>query len=115
MRHSANESRLTCRGEIDVAAATTLQHAIDAVMATHPTVLLVDWRSVPSVALAGIDVLLEAANECRSKGSVLRLMPSDAARRIFDIVGWDDIEEAEDPFALPAEVEQALVRVLSMN
>lgn len=67
------------------------------------------------VSLAGVDVILEAANVCRSKGGVLRLIPGDAGRRVLDIVGWDDIEEVKDPFALPAEVEHALVSVLSMN
>ncbi len=115
MRHSMEESRLTCRGEIDGATAASLQTAIDVVMATHPPVLLVDWRAVSSVALAGVDVLLEAANECRSKGSVVRLIPGDVGRRVLDIVGWDDIEEVRDPYAVSAEVEEALVDALSMN
>ena len=106
---------MICRGDIDIATTPSLKHALDVVMSTDPPVLLVDWRSVSCVALAGVDVLLEAANECRSKGAVLRLIPGTAGRRLLDIVGWDDIEEAQDPFAFPAEVEHALLSVLSMN
>ncbi|MDQ3963680.1 MAG: STAS domain-containing protein [Actinomycetota bacterium] len=92
-----------------------MEYALGLVMTTDPPALVVDWRTVSFVALVGVDVLLEAAGECRSKGSVLRLIPGDAGRRVLDLVGWDDVEEITDPFAIPSEVEAALVNVLSMN
>lgn len=115
MRHTSGESRLTFRGEIDVATVPILERAVALVMTTRPPVLLIDWRPVTFVALDGVDVLKEAAAEARATGNVLRLVPGDTGRRVLDIVGWDDIEEAQDPFAVPAEVEQALVNLLSMN
>ena len=115
MSHTVSETRLVCRGEIDVTTVQTLAHALETVMTTNPPVLFVDWRSVSFVALAGVDMLSAAARECRAKGIKLHLAPSDPARRVLDIVGWTWIEEAPDEYALPRAVEDALVRALSMN
>lgn len=113
--HTASESRLVCKGEIDIFTAPELSEAIAMVMTTNPPLLFVDWQRVSFVGVAGVDVLESAARVCRARGIKLQVALSDSTRRVLDIVGWGSIEEAPGAYRLPSEVEDALVRALSMN
>lgn len=113
--HTASQSRMVCRGEIDTSTAPELSDAIAMIMTTNPPHLLVDWQRVSFLGLSGVDVLESATRACRAKGIKLQAALNDSARRVLDIVGWGSIEEAPDAYGLPREVEDALVRALSMN
>lgn len=115
LSHTASESRLVCRGEIDVATAAELEDAIAMVMTTNPPVLSVDWQRVSFVGLTGLDILESTARECQARGIRFQVALSGSTRRLLDIVGWGSIEESSDSYGLPSEVEDALVRALSMN
>jgi len=113
--HTATESRLVCRGEIDISTAPELSEAIAMVMTTNPAVLTLDWQRITFVGLPGVDVLESATRACRARGIKLQVALSDSTRRVLNIVGWGTIEEASESYGLPSEVEDALVRALSMN
>ncbi len=114
MSHGLTESAVICRGEVDVTTAPLLAGALQLVGATLPSVLFVDMRNVSFLALAGADVLMDAAKDCRAKGISLWIVASPSVRRVLDILGWGEVHETGD-LEVPTEVRDALQRVLSTN
>ncbi len=114
MAHGPTESAVICRGEVDATTAPLLAGALQLVGATLPSVLFVDMRNVSFLALAGADVLMDAATDCRVNGISLWIVASPSVRRVLDILGWGEIEQTDD-LDVPKEVRDALQRVLSIN
>ena len=111
MSFRESKSTLRCAGEIDLIGEEKLRTAITMVMRTDPLVLHLDLSMVSFLGLGGAEVVLEAAKTCRELGIVVRLTPSPAVRRVFDLIGWGLIErETPDDYDLPQELESALTK-----
>ena len=113
--HRGPESRVICRGELDVYAAPRIEEAFDVVVETQPSVLFIDWRSVSVLTSDVAAVFLRATRKCHERGVKVRVAASPAAQRVLDILGWNHIDDAQEGFALPIQVEDALHKVISAN
>lgn len=80
---------VTVHGEIDMASAPLLQSALDEVLRGTPPAVVVDMSNVGFLGSAGLSVLV-AASETAGSG-VLRVVPSDAARRPIELTALDQL------------------------
>lgn len=79
-------------GEMDLTAADPFAAAVlpwlDGFRAEQ---IRVDCRDLGFVALAGLDLLLEASLRCRSGGRIALVSPPDSLRRLLDFTATRDL------------------------
>jgi anti-anti-sigma factor len=78
---------LVASGELDIASAVLLLEALEAPELTRAASVVIDLRAVQFIDSSGLRALLRA-NE--ALGERLQLIPGEAGRRFFDIVGVTD-------------------------
>jgi anti-anti-sigma factor len=83
VRNTRSGTWITARGEIDVATAPRFEAMLDAA-ARRRGAILVDMRSVTFVDSAALHALMRA---CRQAPGRLRVRPSHACERLFEIAG----------------------------
>jgi anti-sigma B factor antagonist len=85
----AGAVRLHVAGELDMATADDLRHALHrAITQTGTTAIVVDFDQVSFCDSSGIEVLDRAYGQAGDAGITLRLVnPQRAVRRILDLVG----------------------------
>jgi anti-anti-sigma factor len=81
---------ISCVGELDIAAAPSIQAAIDEVFAAPPSALELDWSGLTFMDSTGIRLLLMIVKRCGSEGIDLIWRLSDACQRALDAVGIHD-------------------------
>ncbi|MDQ3955286.1 MAG: STAS domain-containing protein [Actinomycetota bacterium] len=115
MCHRGNEARLICRGEIDAWFAPRLEEAIEILLNRNPAVLYIDWTHVSLVTSASVEVLRRVKALCNKRGIVVRVAASRRARRVLDILGWDDITQSQSDLTVPSDVEEIFRNMVSPN
>lgn len=81
---------LTCRGEIDLLAATAIDEAVDAVFGSPPSELVIDLAGTTFLDSSGLSCLLRIHNVAADKGTVVSLRPGPPnVMRVLSIVGLD--------------------------
>jgi anti-sigma B factor antagonist len=80
--------RTIVAGELDLASAPDLRECIYGQLADHAEFVVLDLAEVSFIDSSGLHVLLDAVNQ---DGSRLRIIPSAACLRLFDIAGVRDL------------------------
>lgn len=94
--------RLTPVGELDIATAPDLEHAIEVATAHDgDSFLVIDLTQLHFIDSSGLHVLLRAAQRCPDRLRVIN--GSSSVARLFDITGVRDIlpviKPDDDPLA----------------
>jgi anti-anti-sigma factor len=85
---------LRLEGEIDLATAPVLQDALIACLAEGKPITL-DMNGVTFVDSSGLQVILAAAVESESVGTLIVKDPSAAVLRVMEVIGIDAIPQIE--------------------
>lgn len=84
---------LICVGELDVASAAALRHALAGLMTDHPAHVTVDLRAVTFFDCSAMGAFVDARNQLRSKGSDLSLEGlTPFGQKVLKITGLTDLE-----------------------
>jgi anti-anti-sigma factor len=84
-------SRIELAGELDLASTEEVRPTLFAALGSAAGEATVDLRGVSYLASAGIGLLLEAADRCRSAGRPLRVLldPDSSPARVLGLAGLD--------------------------
>jgi anti-anti-sigma factor len=93
-------SGVTLTGELDLASAQQVAPLLFAALGSGVGEVTVDLRRVTYLASAGLGLLLEADERCRTAGRRLRVLadPAGAPARILELAGLAALVSGEDPF-----------------
>jgi anti-anti-sigma factor len=92
---------VTVAGEIDIASAPTLYLALNSVRTRGAASVVVDLRGVTFLDSTGLRVLLTANEDIDGR---MRVVPSRACLRLFEIAGVADLfTDAEPPVGSRAD------------
>ena len=80
--------RIMVSGELDLASAPGLREHVYGQLADHAEFVVLDLADISFIDSAGLHVLLGALNQ---DGGRLRIIPSAACVRLFDIAGVLDL------------------------
>lgn len=98
--HASREpdhARLSLYGELDIAAATDLEAALEEVEHDRPERILLDLRGLTFLDSTGLRTLLAADTRAREAGRRLTILQGpDAVRRVFEITGLEERLELVD-------------------
>jgi anti-anti-sigma factor len=84
--------RLEVRGQLDMSTAPMLDRDLRFAEAFTPAALRVDVSQVTFIGVAGLRVLVAAANRAWRSGAELRLLaPSEPVWRLLAVLGADQI------------------------
>ena len=90
-REDGDEVVLMLRGEVDLASAPGLEHAVREAERTHPSRILIDLRELDFMDATGLAVLVRAQQSARANGHVLALRRGPArVHRLFELTGLAD-------------------------
>ncbi len=80
---------ITLSGEFDIATVREVGSAVDALLATNPTDVVMDMAGLEFIDSSGIALLLRIYTQVVKEacGSLRVANPSDAARRTFELSG----------------------------
>ncbi|MFY9587320.1 MAG: STAS domain-containing protein [Actinomycetota bacterium] len=82
---------ISCSGELDIATAPDVEHAIGTAVAPDaPRLIRLDWSGLTFMDSTGIRLLLSTVRRCKEAGSDLVWDLSPAAQRALDAVGIHD-------------------------
>ena len=87
---AGDAATISCSGELDIAAAPSIQTAIDEVFADGPRMLELDWSGLTFMDSTGIRLLLMIVKRSGNEGIDLIWRLSDACQRALDAVGIHD-------------------------
>jgi anti-sigma B factor antagonist len=79
------ESVVVCRGDLDVVTCDRLEDAIEACLETERRALVLDLEGVEFMDSSGFRCLVRAVRRSRKLGVALRILPSTAIRRVFEL------------------------------
>jgi anti-sigma B factor antagonist len=79
------ESVVVCRGDLDVVTCDRLEDAIEACLETERRALVLDLEGVEFMESRGLRCLVRAVRRSRTLGVALRILPSTAIRRVFEL------------------------------
>jgi|SRR5947209_1322183 len=86
------EVRLVLDGEVDIATAPLLAHAIEQAERQRPAMLVLDAARLTFIDASGVRVLVRAARHARRAGRGLTLRnPPPPVARMLGIVGVGDL------------------------
>jgi anti-anti-sigma factor len=90
--HRDGESLVvTVAGEIDIASADTVAHALRDEAASHAAVLVLDLREVSFLDTSGLRLITEEVHRAREAGHRFAVVRGpDNVQRIFEIAGLAD-------------------------
>jgi anti-sigma B factor antagonist len=94
---------IALQGDLDAAAAPSVEGQLQALIKEGQTRLVVDLNGVAYIASAGLRVLLAALKAARNSGGDLRLVGlQPAVKEVFDMAGFTRL------FKVYADVETAV-------
>ena len=85
-----DKATISCVGELDIAAAPSIQAAIDEVFDEPPASLELDWSGLTFMDSTGIRLLLMIVKRSGVQGIDLIWRLSEASQRALDAVGIHD-------------------------
>ncbi len=100
---------LAVRGVVDLATASMLREAVDAVVSDKPTALVIDLSEVEFLASVGMSVLAEANQRMAELGRFAVVAEGPATARPLTLCGLADV------FAVHPTLEDALAGVSGVN
>jgi len=87
-RRTGMTVRVIATGEIDLATVSMLRRHTSFYLADHAEIVVLDLSAVSFIDSSGLHALLQAAQD---HGDRLRIIPSPACLRLFDIAGVRDL------------------------
>jgi len=79
--------RIAARGELDISTVGALREKTSSELAGDGEIVVIDLTEVTFIDSSGLQAVLEAAQRAAQR---LRVIPSPAATRLFDMVGVAD-------------------------
>jgi anti-anti-sigma factor len=79
--------RIVAAGELDLATASQLRDHVAGALAGSTEIVVLDLAEITFIDSSGLQTLIEAAGH---EGNRLRIIPSPACVRLFDITGVRD-------------------------
>ncbi len=99
---------LTLSGRLDAMNATEYEKAIDDVLGTGTTLLILDLDTLEYVSSAGLRVILKAAKTLYGSGRLALARPQEGVKEILEMTGFSEIMPIHD------SVEAAIADIQSL-
>ena len=102
--HNIRSKRIDVRGEVDVNSAPVLLEQIQAAIAKHYEVIIINLAQVTRMDSAGVAVLIEGINEARKERVILSLAEvSKAAQAVLEMARVDKLFQVSGKNYLPPQ------------
>lgn len=113
--HGSDKSFVVCRGEVDVATAGRLSEAVELCLETSPRLLCIDGCGITFFSSSGVQVLIDAAEQCYDRGVELELALSEQAERVVRLCRADLLLASDDRARRREDAIRSSDRVNAMN
>ena len=102
--HNIRSKRIDVKGEVDVNSAPVLLEQIQAAIAKHYEVIIINLAQVTRMDSAGVAVLIEGINEARKERVILSLAEvSKAAQSVLEMARVDKLFQVSGKNYLPPQ------------
>jgi anti-anti-sigma factor len=82
---SAEGTRLTCSGELDLASTALLMNATASLLLRQPRAIMIDFQAVSFVDSSGLRAVLEAVQDCRDRSVHVHVRPGRALTTLLEL------------------------------
>jgi len=91
-QRTADETKLTVRGSLDINSAPALAEEIDKIVATRPPAVIVDLSSLDLIDSSGVAALVKLYKGVRSSGGAITIAGArDQPLAIFKLLRMDKV------------------------